>query len=697
MPRDLPSGTPTRASGYVVPQGKRRLLIVSLGTAAALVALFAILFAAGVHSVASPGRVSSGHAPIDRQCADCHGAAHIFPATLGHVDDLRCNRCHDPGGTHRLDQVAHIEHGTGETAKAHADEQIACAACHAEHRGGADLVRTVDDRTCIRCHQFASFKAHPEFAAVRAGKITGVGLKFTHDRHVAEVRQAGRGCEACHQLGADLAGFEPIDFDRHCASCHTKDGFVDGETDPLDGRLVSAVPPGGPVVTPGARTLVTVSRMTHRDAWVLDNVARLRRIADPEGERAERLALETQIASLRVRLETQPVSALVLANLNELRDILVRDLARPDAASQPSGDDDTALAALTSAMRGVVASLGDAGAGAATQGIETPPSDTSGETPEAVRSHVESRKAELLSVLDAIVARGDPQLVARAQALRARVSAIAPAPGEGAANVDALRASLQSLDVIFRALRGLADAQAPSDAAALAALRDSANSQIGGGLSAEQFEARRSELLRALDAVARQGNPSLQARIALVRQRVLMLRSGESAATRRARLQDALDRVQLEIELASGGEHGAPSAIASERDRRAVEARLALLVGQLARSSASTAAAPMDAAPDAAADVVATLAGPCLKCHDLDGARLAPVAAATRVFRQAAFTHKPHVLQADCLSCHGGISTSKRATDSRGACGRHVPAVPHAIEGARRLHDVPHLSSGRLR
>jgi hypothetical protein len=68
-------------------------------------------------------------------------------------------------------------------------------------------------------------------------------------------------------------------------------------------------------------------------------------------------------------------------------------------------------------------------------------------------------------------------------------------------------------------------------------------------------------------------------------------------------------------------------------------------------------------APDAAAAALTTLAGPCLKCHVMDGARLAPVAAAARVMRRATFTHAPHAPQADCLTCHRGVTISKLATD----------------------------------
>ena len=527
-----------------------------------------------------------------------------------------------------------------------------------------DLVQSVDDRTCVRCHEFPSLARHPEFAAVSLGTATGIGLKFTHDRHLAEVSHEGRRCEACHQLSANLSGFEPIDFDRHCARCHTTDGFVTGDTDPLDGRLLSSAPIAAPLVAPGARTLVTVRRMVHRDEWVLNNLIRLRRIADPDGERTERLALQTQIAELSNRAQVQPVAALPLADLERLRDALASDLAAPATNAPSPSRDERSLTDMTSALDAVARSLGAAAAPASDQERAASSAPPSSETPEDVRAHVEARKAELLSLLDAVAARGNPALTARAAALRARVTAIAAAPAAGATDVDALRGRLRSLDAILRAIGGVPDQQAAADAAGVVALRDAAAQQIGGALSMEQFEARRTELLRVLDAVSRQNNPALQARIAPLRQRVLMLRAGETPEQRRAHTQEMLNRVTLEIELAKSGETAAPSAIAAERDRLAAQSRVAILARRLAELTRPVGvAARTPSSPDEALAAITSLAAPCLKCHVMDGARLAPVAATQRVFPGARFTHKPHVQQTDCLTCHGAVQTSKQATD----------------------------------
>ena len=651
--RDLPSGTPARAAGYIRPPDKRRPLWWALGLAGALLLVFAVLFASGRRGVASPGAVSTSHAAIGSRCAECHDVGRS-------VADLRCERCHDPGASDRLLQTSHVTRGTGITPALHSSETVACATCHAEHRGRADLAHAGDDRTCVRCHQFGSLAKHPEFAAVAAKAVTGVGLKFTHDRHIAEVRkEGGQRCEACHQPTADLSGFEPIDFDTHCASCHTKDGLVTGETDPLDGRSLLPVPSaGGPAIAPGARSLVVVSRMAHRDDWVLDNLNRMRRIVDPEGDRAERLALQTRIASLSSTLRAQSLSGMAPADLERLRDALVRDQAAWSAAPATAGQDAKALAAMSAAILRVAGTLNEATALPA----DPAPAD---ESAEAVRARVDARKAELLTLLDAVTARGGPDAVARAAALRARVEALTVAPAGGDPPVDQLRDRLRRLDDIFRVLRGLPDQQAATDAAAVAAFRDAARQQIGGGLPVDQFEARRRELLRLLDAIGRQAGPSLAGRVAPLRQRVLMLRAGDaSVEPRRARAQRLLDRVMLELELANAGETAAPSTVAPPRDRRAVQPLIARFTRQLARLNTMPAApVPDTLSATSASAAAATLAGPCVTCHVMDGARLAPVAATARVFRRANFTHKPHVPQADCLSCHGGVTTSTLATD----------------------------------
>ena len=174
MERELPSGTPARATGYVRPTDRRRPLWWALGIAGGLVVVCAVLFAAGRRGVASPGPLSAGHTAIDRRCAECHATARLGS---GHVADLRCERCHDPAASDRLAQISHLRRGTGDRATAHAGEVIACATCHREHRGRADLAHAGDDRTCVRCHQFASLGRHPEFAAVSAGGTKGTDIQ----------------------------------------------------------------------------------------------------------------------------------------------------------------------------------------------------------------------------------------------------------------------------------------------------------------------------------------------------------------------------------------------------------------------------------------------------------------------------------------------------------------------------------------
>jgi hypothetical protein len=664
--RDVPSGTPARADGYVQPADRRRPLRVALGLAVAVLVVFAALFAAGRRSVAAPGPVSAGHAAIGTRCAECHvvGHAQLLRRGSGQAD-LRCERCHDPAASEHLTLASHVRRGTGSTATRHAADQVACASCHVEHRGGEGLARAVDDRTCVTCHQFASLSRHPEFAAITAGAATGIGLKFTHDRHLAEVqKEGGQRCEACHRPTADLAAFEPIDFDRHCASCHTQDGRLAGETDPLDGRSLTPAPAAAlPLVTPAARSLVVVSKMAHRDGWVLDNLNRLRQAIDPEGARAERLALQTRIATLSTSLQTQPLASMAPADLIALRDGLLRDQTALRTAAAPAAQDGRVLEEMSAAILRVA----DAAKSAAAPAADAAPV-TAAPTVEpaaAIREHFEARKAELLAVIDAVTARGTPEQGQRAAALRARVDALAaPAATGAAADVAALRDRLRSLDGLLRGVRGLSDQQAASEAAAIASLRDAARQQIGGALAIDQFETRRRELLRAVAAVGRQGNAALAGRVAVLRQRVLMLRPGEaSIEDRRARTQRLIDRVSLEIELARGGETAAPSAVAPQRDRRFAEPLIATLRAQLTRLETGAGASSAVISTDAAAAALSTLAGPCLKCHVLDGARLAPVAAADRVFRRATFTHKPHVPQTDCVSCHRGVTTSKRATD----------------------------------
>ena len=310
MSREVPSGVPERSPGYIMPGNGRSRLLQASAAVAAIVAVAALgLYLIGQRRIASPGPVSVGHAAFEVRCAQCHDVGRG-------VADLRCERCHDSQGADRLTQQAHVLFGSRNSNKAAAAPDVACVACHTDHHGRRFELQTVDDRQCGSCHQFSTLAKHPEFAAVKAKIQTGVGILFDHDRHIVEVAEAsGRKCEACHEATADLVAFQPIDFDRHCAACHTKEGNITGDTEAVypDLLAMSAELAGGARVPPtqeAERGRIIVTGMKHKDAWTVYNALRLRRMIDPDGVRAEAAAMRLQIAYLMDQRSAQPLTAL---------------------------------------------------------------------------------------------------------------------------------------------------------------------------------------------------------------------------------------------------------------------------------------------------------------------------------------------------------------------------------------------------
>ena len=322
MARARPEGTAThtKAKGFLFPPDNRRWLGIGgvVGAAIVLGAVGSYVIGsmspsvAGGRATLSPGDVASHHARIDLKCGQCH-------RTVGGVQSVRCERCHDPSGTDRLLHSAHVLLGSGDRGLADRAGQLECATCHTDHRGRDSTPRTVDDRECATCHQFRSFGGHPEFSVVRAQATAGVGLEFDHDRHVVEAAKAkAETCQSCHEQTPDRRAFQPLTFDRHCASCHLKDGLITGETDFVQPDLL-VLPeeiPGDrlgtsrPQIQTNPRGRRKASGLRHRDAWVLHNAARLRRGIDREGDDAERAVLAARIRYLE-RLERAPATRLV--------------------------------------------------------------------------------------------------------------------------------------------------------------------------------------------------------------------------------------------------------------------------------------------------------------------------------------------------------------------------------------------------
>src|SRR6266850_6271527 len=295
MPRNVQPGTPDRSPRYIFPRGPRRSLgMAAIGGAVLAVVIVASYFA-GLKRVSSPGPVASSHSAIEARCEQCHDVGKG-------VADTRCERCHDPSGADRFSQQGHVLFGSGNPHKAAAAADMSCVACHTDHRGRASEVKSVDDRDCGQCHRFSALKGHPEFAAVRAQISTGAGLAFGHQRHIVEAaKQLGKRCEACHEPTADLVG--------------------------LSAEQAGAAPP---TQTPAERGRITLSRMKHKDPWVLYNAQRLRRMIDPAGIGSEAAALRGQIAYLTQQTGDQSLSNVAVADLQRWQTTLEQEVVSID-------------------------------------------------------------------------------------------------------------------------------------------------------------------------------------------------------------------------------------------------------------------------------------------------------------------------------------------------------------------------------
>jgi len=220
----------------------------------------------------SPGPVANVHAAWDAECAACHvpgtnlrhdAAAISLASTLvggraagDHSQiDRKCQSCH-AGEQHHSSQIA--------------SEVLSCAGCHHDHQGrDADIAR-VSNAVCTACH--ANIQAHRRLEAksVLGGedhRITSFSanhppfrwltrtnpgqLKFNHKLHLLPGQRLGEplkevpagkisqlDCADCHvpddaarpaapgsgaSVPAAGAYMQPINFERHCAACHSGD------------------------------------------------------------------------------------------------------------------------------------------------------------------------------------------------------------------------------------------------------------------------------------------------------------------------------------------------------------------------------------------------------------------------------------------------------------------------------------------
>jgi hypothetical protein len=246
----------------------------------------------------------------------------------------------------------------------------------------------------------------------------------------------------CHEpTGRDM---EPINFDRHCASCHAKDGSV-GAVEPIP--LAEVLAPAGLLARGGrnnfrqdefeeSRGRISKTIVHHKDDWVLANIRKLRKDVDPEGFAAERGALQAREGQLVRRLAfASPLASLDADGLAARQAAAETEIAGVEgrlAAQAGAGEPGLGLTRLDEVLA-AAAAAGDASARTAADKLKADGASLGDATAAALpEGELDQRRKELLGVLDA-VETADPGLKARAEDLRRRLVALAP--GEAGADV----------------------------------------------------------------------------------------------------------------------------------------------------------------------------------------------------------------------------------------------------------------------
>jgi hypothetical protein len=204
-----------------------------------VVGVWAVLRASD-RRVFQAGPVSTAHAMFNNDCAACHTESFQALKRLWHgseglpsVKDESCKNCHD-GAPHHEQQVSSPN----------------CASCHREHRGRAVLAQVADGH-CTACHadlrrkdgeppevqNVSDFTSHPEFALWRGKPPEDhASLRFNHQAHLKETGVLGPDrkpvkleCGSCHQPDAERRYPLPVNYEKHCASCHALTFQVAGD------------------------------------------------------------------------------------------------------------------------------------------------------------------------------------------------------------------------------------------------------------------------------------------------------------------------------------------------------------------------------------------------------------------------------------------------------------------------------------
>ena len=247
------------------PSLRRRRTVLAWAVGAFTIgSLLIVLSSPYSNEFLAPGPLHSSHAQLlagqgANRCASCHtGAAnsafgwvaHAFSGASNKISQSNlCLECHkasfEEGYALNPHNVA-PEELAKRTAKFQnasfvskltmppvtESNEIACSACHREHKGSQDL-KAMTDAQCQSCHQsnFHSFeKDHPEFTNWPESSLQNIA--FDHSTHVSKHFPSANttfDCNRCHVDDAWQNVKVLAPFQQSCASCHEK-SIVDSGT-----------------------------------------------------------------------------------------------------------------------------------------------------------------------------------------------------------------------------------------------------------------------------------------------------------------------------------------------------------------------------------------------------------------------------------------------------------------------------------
>lgn len=574
------------------------------------------LAAAGAHWFGPRGAFSPG-ALSPRHAAYDARCEQCHLARGGGAVDVRCQRCHDPASGGRLSLQAHVYFGSLDARRAAAAGELACARCHVEHRGGEVGLTRVDEVQCVRCHADPRRVSRPlrRFEQHPEFAVLARGARESAGLIYSHLTHVTRG-------KGKKAGYLLLDPELR------RRGVDAPEKACTECHLREAGDADFDPLDFGAHCLAC-----HRDALKMNPVSA--DLVVPVEDLDERV-VEAWAAG---RADFERQGPLVLKpRVHHADEWILFNLRKLQRELDPQG-----YAARRRGLREQVAQL-------ERRLVLAQP--LAAEDAAALAARTQALEAELAQIDARLAAQAKAQPPHEQHRLD-EVAALAALVGGEAQRAEAER--------VQRDARALS-AAAPAPAA----------------LPRAEFERRREELLRLVDAIEAAA-PERRVQTDELRRRLAALQPGETSAEllQRAREQRraALARLADERRLRASGSLPPAASLrrqevrALERAREAVERRLAL-DDALPEPPARPLSQPERRAR---LQAVADLTLGCRYCHAIspEGA-FAPAAAARPVLWRATFRHREHLTHGEsCASCHTGtrgarrysIETSDQASD----------------------------------